>query len=249
MARQDLPFDAHGTPIAAYVYLPTGAGSVPCIVMAHGFTATRDQALPHYAERFVNEGYAVLLFDDRYFGASGGEPRQLLDIGKQHEDWRAAIAFARGLDRVDPARVVLWGSSFSGGHVVAIGVQDPNVTAVLAQVPFGDGLATLLSFPLKPTLQIAALAVLDQLGAFVGRKPVMVAAAGRKGELAILTADEALQASCRSTLRTACGATRSSPACCCGSRSTARLRWPGGCGRRCWSASPRKTRRCRRVRP
>ena len=192
MDRQDITFDSHGTAIAAYLYCPDGGTNVPCIVMAHGFTATRDQALPTYAERFTAEGYAVLLFDYRHFGASAGEPRQLLDIRKQHQDWRTAIAFARALEFVDPERIVLWGSSFSGGHVVAVGTKDPRIAAALAQVPFGDGLATLLSFPLKPTLQIAGLAILDQLGALVGRKPVMVTAAAKKGELAILTADEAL---------------------------------------------------------
>jgi fermentation-respiration switch protein FrsA (DUF1100 family) len=193
MERQDLTIASHGTPIAAYVYRPTSNGPAPCIVMAHGFTATRDQALPHYAERFVGAGYAVVLFDYRHFGASGGEPRQLLDIRKQHQDWATAIAYARGLEFVDPARIVLWGSSFSGGHVVAVGAKDPNVKAVLAQVPFGDGLATLLSFPLKPTLQIAALAVWDQVGAVLGRRPVMVRTAGTPdGPLALLTAPEAV---------------------------------------------------------
>lgn len=189
MEREDIWI---GSEIAAYVYRPEGGTEVPCIVMAHGFTATRDQALPAYAERFVNEGYAVVLFDYRHFGASRGEPRQHLNIRKQHEDWRTAIAYARALPFVDPERIVLWGSSFSGGHVVAVGSKDPRVAAVLAQVPFGDGVATLLSFPLKPTLQIAGLAILDQLGALLRRKPVMVTTAAKKGELAILTADEAL---------------------------------------------------------
>jgi dienelactone hydrolase len=193
MERQDVTVDSHGTPLAAYLYRPAGAAAaVPCIVMAHGFTAVRDQALPTYAERFAAQGYAVLLFDYRFFGASGGEPRQLLSIAKQHEDWQAAIAYARSLEGVDPERIVLWGSSFSGGHVVAVGAKDPRVKAVLAQVPFGDGFATLLSFPLKPTLKIAGLALLDQAGALLGRKPVMVTAAARKGEFALLTADEAL---------------------------------------------------------
>lgn len=192
MQRQDVTFTSHGTRIAAYLYRPEGTGDVPCVVMAHGFTAVRDQALPAYAERFAAAGYAVLLFDYRCFGASDGEPRQLLSIAAQHEDWRAAIAFARGLDGIDPERIALWGSSFSGGHVVAVGSRDPRVKAVLAQVPFGDGLATLLSFPLVPTLRIAALAIADQVGALLGRKPVMVKAAGRPGEFALLTADEAL---------------------------------------------------------
>ncbi len=70
--------------------------------MAHGFSATRGDRLPAYAERFAAAGLAVLLFDYRHFGDSGGEPRQLLHIGRQLEDYRAAIAFAKGLDGIDP---------------------------------------------------------------------------------------------------------------------------------------------------
>lgn len=190
--RDDVTIDSSGTPLAAYVYRAGSTGRAPVVVMAHGFTAVRDQALPTYAERFVAAGYGVVLFDYRHFGASGGQPRQLLDIGRQHDDWRTVIAWARAQEWVDPNRVVLWGSSFSGGHVVTLGAQDRRVAAVLAQVPFGDGFATLRSFPLVPTLKIAGLAVLDQLGALVGRRPVMVTAAARPGELAVLTADEAL---------------------------------------------------------
>src|ERR671925_204684 len=49
---------------------------------------------------------------------SEGEPRQLLNIRRQLDDWHAALAFARSLEEVDAERVGLWGSSFSGGHVV-----------------------------------------------------------------------------------------------------------------------------------
>ena len=46
--------------------------------MAHGFSGVREQRLDAYAERFAQAGLAVLVFDYRHFGASGGEPRQLL---------------------------------------------------------------------------------------------------------------------------------------------------------------------------
>ena len=107
--------------------------------MAHGLSAVRDQRLPAYAERFAAAGLGVLLFDYRHFGASGGEPRQLLDIGRQLADWRAAVAYARA--RFD--RVALFGSSFAGGHVLAVGT-DPGIAAVVSQCPMTDGfLATL----------------------------------------------------------------------------------------------------------
>ena len=60
-------------------------------MLGHGLSAVRDQRLPAYAERFAEAGLAALLFDYRHFGASGGEPRQLLDIQRQLEDWRTAL--------------------------------------------------------------------------------------------------------------------------------------------------------------
>lgn len=83
--------------------------------MAHGLGATRTMRLAAFARRFVEAGYAALVFDYRHFGDSGGEPRQLLDIGRQLDDWQAAVRFARTLDDIDPTKVILWGSSFGGG--------------------------------------------------------------------------------------------------------------------------------------
>ena len=107
--------------------------------MAHGFSGVREQRLDAYAERFADAGLAVLLFDYRHFGASDGEPRQYLSIRCQLDDWRAAVAHARGLDGVDPDRVALWGTSFSGGHVIAIASEDARIAAVVSQAPFTFG--------------------------------------------------------------------------------------------------------------
>ena len=120
-------------------------GRRPCVVLAHGFGGTVDSGLLPYAERFAAAGLDALAFDYRHFGASDGEPRQLLSIPRQLEDYAAAIAFARSLAGVDPERIVVWGSSYSGGHVVPVAVADGRVAAVIAQVPGMDGLATLLN--------------------------------------------------------------------------------------------------------
>ena len=69
-----------GVRCAAWLYRPDGEGPHPCVVMAHGFSATRSDSLPPYAEAFAAAGLAVLLFDYRCFGDSDGEPRQLLDV-------------------------------------------------------------------------------------------------------------------------------------------------------------------------
>lgn len=115
MPRGDVHFESSGIRCAAWHYQPEdGDEAAPCVVMAHGFSATRELRLDAYAERFAAAGFACLVFDYRHFGASEGAPRQLLDIERQLADWRAAIAYARSLRGVDPERIALWGSSFAG---------------------------------------------------------------------------------------------------------------------------------------
>ncbi|CAN5226072.1 alpha/beta fold hydrolase [soil metagenome] len=109
---------------------------MPAVVLAHGFGLVREARLDAYAERFAAAGLAALVFDYRHFGASAGDPRQLLDIGRQLTDWRAAIAFVRTLPGVDAERVALWGTSFSGGHVAALAAADRRIAAVISQVPY-----------------------------------------------------------------------------------------------------------------
>jgi dienelactone hydrolase len=107
--RQDVEFDSHGTACAAWLYRPEGVTHPPIIVMAHGFASIRVLRLDAYAARFAAAGYAVLVFDYRSFGDSAGEPRRIIDIRGQHQDWRAAVAYARTLDDVAPV-----GSSCGG---------------------------------------------------------------------------------------------------------------------------------------
>lgn len=195
-ARIDTTFPSGGEECAAYVYRPEGDGEAPCVVMGHGFSATRDDRMPEYAERFVAAGMACVVFDYRYFGASTGEPRQLLDIGKQHEDWEAAIAFARGLDGIDATRIALWGSSFSGGHAQALairhGATGPSaITAVIAQAPYVDGLAALKEIPPANLARATAEGLIDQASALLGRPPRMMPVVGDPGTFALLTAAEA----------------------------------------------------------
>lgn len=190
--RTELTFDSDGVQCAAYLYRPVGAtGRVACVVMAHGFTSTRDDGLPAYAQRFADAGLAVLLFDYRYFGASAGEPRQLLDVGRQQEDYHAAIRYARSLEGVDPDRIVLWGTSFSGGHVIAVAARDFRVAAVIAQVPYADGLAAAWQIPLRTQLRLAVAGLQDAVHALLGRPPKLVAAVGKPGQVAVMTAPEA----------------------------------------------------------
>src|SRR5690242_7878529 len=129
--RHDVALDSEGTTCAAWLYRPDGVENPPIVVLAHGFAAFRDLRLDAYAARFAQAGYAALVFDYRHWGASDGEPRRVLDIAKQQADWRAAVAYARSLDDVDATRVVGWGSSFGGGHVLTLAAHDRGFAAAI----------------------------------------------------------------------------------------------------------------------
>jgi fermentation-respiration switch protein FrsA (DUF1100 family) len=191
MTQTDVVFSSDGVDCAAWLYQPDGEGPHPMVVMAHGFSATRDQRLDAYAERFRTAGLGVLLFDYRHFGASGGEPRQLLDIGRQQADFRAAVAYARAIDWVDPARVTLFGSSFSGGHVLVVAARDAQIAAVVAQCPFTDGLASLPKLGAKNIALATIAGVRDQLGALLGRPPRYIPAVGPPGTFAVMSSPDA----------------------------------------------------------
>ncbi|MDN5931699.1 MAG: alpha/beta fold hydrolase, partial [Pseudonocardia sp.] len=120
MSRTEHPFTVDGEQCAAWLFRPDSPGRVPCVVLAHGFGMTRACRLDAWAERFAAAGLAALVFDYRGFGDSGGSPRQVLDIAAQRADWRAAVAHARTTPGIDAGRVALWGTSFSGGHVLAV---------------------------------------------------------------------------------------------------------------------------------
>lgn len=193
MTRTDVTFRSGQDDCAAWLYTPTaGSEARPVVVMAHGLAGIKEERLDVFAERFVAAGYACLVFDYRHFGASGGEPRQLLDIRSQLADWRAAVAYARGLEGIDPKRVVLWGTSFAGGHVIVTAAEDPGIVAAISQCPFTDGFASSRAMPLWSSLKITGVALADLIGSKFGRPPRTVPSYGPPGSTALMTTPDAV---------------------------------------------------------
>jgi dienelactone hydrolase len=94
--------------IAADFYRPKTQEKPAVIVMAHGLAGLRQFKLIQFAQRFAQAGYAVVLFDYRYWGGSTGRPRELVSIKKQLEDWRTMINHLKERKSIDSRRIVLW---------------------------------------------------------------------------------------------------------------------------------------------
>lgn len=194
MTRIDLTFPSGDSTCAAWLYTPTTphTGPRPIIVLAHGLGGVKEQRLDAFAERFTAAGYACLVFDYRHFGASAGNPRQLLDIKTQLADWKSAVAYARTLDDVDPDRVVVWGTSFGGGHVIVTAAQDKRIAAAIAQCPFTDGFASSFAIPPLTSAKVTARALRDAIGALFGQEPIMVPSYGPPGSTALMTSPDSV---------------------------------------------------------
>lgn len=135
--RRDVEFKSSGLTLRGWFYEPV-ATPAPAVVMSHGFSAVKEQGLDVFAERFAAAGFAVLVFDHRCLGASDGSERGRIVAQEQHDDTRAALDWISTQPSVDPARIGLWGSSYSGGHAIVVGALDPRVKVVVAQAPALD---------------------------------------------------------------------------------------------------------------
>ena len=153
--RRDIEFKADGVTLRGWLYKPSkGRGPFPTVVMAHGFSGVKEMGLDLYAEVFARGGLAVLAYDNRCLGASDGKPRQDIDPTMQLRDYRSAITFAETQKECDAARIGVWGTSYTGGTVCAVGALDRRVKAVVSQVPFMIGWRNLQQF--MPVTQMPA---------------------------------------------------------------------------------------------
>jgi dienelactone hydrolase len=147
---------SEGTRISAEVFAPAGteARKLPTVIMSHGWGGLAEHLRPT-AIAFAKAGYLVIAFDYRGWGKSDSrlvlagtrsrdkddklvaevkEVREVVDPIDQTADIMNAIHWAAGDTRCDPDRIGLWGSSYSGGHVVYVAARDPRVKAFVSQV-------------------------------------------------------------------------------------------------------------------
>lgn len=172
------------------LYLPENVKNPPVVIMAHGLAAIKTFRLPAFAERFVEKGMATFLFDYRTFSQSDGEPRHVVNPFYHVRDWLAAIAHVRNLSEVDPTRLALWGTSFSGGHVIIAAAKAIGIKAVVSQVPFVSGFSSIRLKNIPDIILATCYGMTDYVKTVFALPPHYSPAIARPGTFAAMNTKE-----------------------------------------------------------
>jgi fermentation-respiration switch protein FrsA (DUF1100 family) len=188
MKRSDAEFRVlDGTVLRGWLYKPDASSPKhPVIVMTNGFSGIKE-SVAKYAEVFCQSGLAVLLYDNRNFGASDGSPRLHIDPYQQIADFRDAISFVEQDASIDKGRIGIWGTSYAGGHVLVIGANDKRVKCIVSQVPFISGhLTGPRFFPVDRMASLRRLFQEEREKLLRGEQPSLVPVLAEDGGIACL---------------------------------------------------------------
>ena len=181
-------FQSAGVRCAATLHLPEGVGPFPAILMVHGWGGVQDAlTLPFYAP-FNAAGFAVMTFDYVGWGQSEGTPRNVIDPHHRERDAESALQHLREQAGIDPRRIVLWGTSFGGGHVVQLAARHPELLGAIAQVPMLDGMAAVKA---EPPLRLARFGWSGLRDLLRGKDPIYLPVVAGEGEWSSMDRDDA----------------------------------------------------------
>jgi len=124
-----------GVELVGHLRAPAqSSGPRPAVVVANAMTSVKEQSVnAGYAAGLASAGFVTLVFDQRRFGESGGEPRQHEDNQTRLDDLHAAVSYLTTLDSVvDANRIGAMGASIGGGLAMNLTAYDPRVRAFVA---------------------------------------------------------------------------------------------------------------------
>ncbi|MCU1441983.1 MAG: peptidase, partial [Cryobacterium sp.] len=140
MQTTKVTFFSEGETISALWRTPETEGPYPVIVQGPGWLGLKDAKLyVRYHEALVAAGFAVLIFDYRGFGDSGGD-RGVLSPARQLQDLVNAVTYVTTRDDVRADAIGTFGTGGTGGgNAVLLAHVDPRIKAAVSQVPVADG--------------------------------------------------------------------------------------------------------------
>jgi fermentation-respiration switch protein FrsA (DUF1100 family) len=124
-----LSFESEGERLVGNLFLPERGKPVGVVVAVGPLTSVKEQAAGTYAQAMAERGFAALAFDYRYFGESGGRPRQFEDPGANIEDIKNAATALQADDRLSELPLFGLGICFGAGPMVRSVAQDSRFLA------------------------------------------------------------------------------------------------------------------------
>ena len=132
---EDITFRSGGIELSGILVKPADEGSFPAVVVLHG-SGPESLGGPAYkatANTLVRSGFAVLLYDKRGVGNSGGDFESAL-YRDFIEDAIAAVRYLRSRDDIDAGRIGLFGNSESGWFTPEIAYRSENIAFIFNRV-------------------------------------------------------------------------------------------------------------------
>ncbi len=158
-------FVTDGIPCSATLHIPVEIKNkaLPAILMVGGWGSVQGALTTSFINHFVADGYAVMEFDYPGWGLSGGLPRQDINPWRRVRTVNSALAHLKNLPQINAHHIIVWGTSFGGGHVVDLVSQHPDLKGAIIQVPMLDGVSTVRSVPVKQMLKFLSYGVADSV--------------------------------------------------------------------------------------
>jgi uncharacterized protein len=122
-------FQSKGETLVGNLFLPERDKPAGVVVAVGPLTSVKEQATGTYAQAMAERGYAALAFDYRYFGESGGEPRQFENPEANIEDIRGAATALVADNRLANLPLFGVGICFGAGPMVRAVAEDQRFRA------------------------------------------------------------------------------------------------------------------------
>jgi fermentation-respiration switch protein FrsA (DUF1100 family) len=126
--REQFEFQSSGERIRGHLFLPSGK-PIAALVLTGPLTSVKEQASGAHARALAERGFAALAFDHRYFGESGGQPRQFENPHAKIEDIRAALAAVKNTPRMRDLPLAAVGVCAGAGYMAAAVAEEPSFLA------------------------------------------------------------------------------------------------------------------------
>ncbi|MDJ0743855.1 MAG: alpha/beta hydrolase [Xenococcaceae cyanobacterium MO_167.B27] len=136
---KNVTFESNNQTLAGDLYLPDDyqAGTkLPGVVVTGAWTTVKEQMSATYAEELADRGYAVLAFDFRNWGESGGDERQLENPTNKTQDIIAAAHYLTTRSEIDPNRIAGLGICASAGYMADAAVESDKIKAIALVAPW-----------------------------------------------------------------------------------------------------------------